>query len=60
MADFMAGAVKHPGVVKARAAAEGMTVHAWAVKHRNDPGVWGKRARLALVFEQEARNKSRG
>jgi len=22
--------------------------------------VWGKRARLALVFEQEARNKSRG
>lgn len=57
MADWMKGAVKHPGVVTERAKAEGMSVAAWAMKHRNDPGVWGKRARLALTFEREARNR---
>lgn len=53
MADpnFIKGAVKHPGAATAAAKAEGLTVHAWAVKHQHDPGTVGKQARLALTLE---------
>jgi hypothetical protein len=52
--------VKHPGAATAAAKAEGLSVFAWAMKHRNDPGVTGKRARLALNFESMARRRKRG
>lgn len=59
MADqWMQGAVSHPGAATAAAKREGLTVHAWAVKHQHDAGVTGKRARLALTFEQAAKRKS--
>lgn len=52
--------VKHPGATTAAAKAEGLTVHAWAIKHQHDPGVIGKRARLALTFESMARRRKMG
>ena len=51
MANWIKGAVTHPGASTADAKAEGLTVHEWAVKHQHDPGVTGRRARLALTFE---------
>lgn len=57
MANWMQGAVKHPGAATAAAKAEGLSVHAWAIKHQHDPGVVGKRARLALTFERTARQR---
>lgn len=52
MANFIQGAIRHPGAATAAAKAEGLTVHAWAVKHQHDPGTVGKRARLALTLEK--------
>lgn len=49
--NFIQAAIKHPRASTAAAKAEGLTVHAWAVKHQNDPGTVGKRARLALTLE---------
>lgn len=62
MANWMQGAVSHPGAATAAAKAEGLSVHAWAIKHQHDPGVTGQRARLALTFERSAnrRKMSRG
>lgn len=60
MANWIQGAVKHPGAATAAAKAEGLSVQAWAMKHRNDPGVTGQRARLALNFESMARRRKRG
>lgn len=51
MTNFIKGAITHPGAATAAAKAEGLTVHAWAVKHQHDPGTVGKRARLALTLE---------
>jgi hypothetical protein len=44
--------IKHPGAATAAAKREGLSVHAWAEKHKHDPGTTGKRARLALTFEK--------
>lgn len=55
--NWIQSAVQHPGAATAAAKAEGLSVQAWAMKHRNDPGVTGKRARLALNFEEMARNR---
>lgn len=51
MADFIQGAIKHPGAATAAAKAEGLTVRQWAMKHQHDSGVTGNRARLALTLE---------
>lgn len=51
MANWIKGAVSHPGAATAAAKAEGLSVHAWAVKHKGDKGTTGNRARLALTFE---------
>jgi hypothetical protein len=48
--NFIQSAISHPGAATAAAKAEGLTVHAWAVKHQHDPGTTGKRARLALTL----------
>ena len=60
MANWIQGAVSHPGAATAAAKREGLSVQAWALKHRNDPGVTGKRARLALNFEAMAKKRKRG
>lgn len=49
--------VKHPGAATAAAKREGLSVQAWAMKHRNDSGVTGKRARLALTFKKMAQSR---
>lgn len=54
------GAVKHPGVFKASAKKAGMSTAAYAEKEKNAPGKTGKRARLALTFERQARQKKQG
>jgi hypothetical protein len=50
--NFIKAAIRHPGASTAAAKSEGLTVHAWAVKHQHDPGTTGKRARLALTLEK--------
>jgi len=51
------GAVKHPGSLTKSAHAAGMSVHAYAEKEQHAPGKLGKRARLALIFERQAKKK---
>jgi hypothetical protein len=60
MANFIKGAIKHPGAATAAAKAEGLTVHQWAVKHQHDAGTTGRRARLALTLAQLRPSKSTG
>lgn len=55
MADWMKGAVRHPGAFTAKAKAAGKTVHAYAEEKRSAPGLLGKQARPALTFEKAAR-----
>lgn len=48
--NWIAGAVKHPGALKASAARAGMSTSAFARKHAHDSGKLGQRARLALTL----------
>lgn len=59
MSNWMSSAVSHPGAATAAAKREGLTVHAWAVKHQHDKSVTGRRARLALTFEKTAKSNSK-
>jgi hypothetical protein len=54
---WIQGAVEHPGAATRKAAAEGLTVHEWASRHRHDKGRTGEQARLALTLERVARNR---
>ena len=45
--NWIAGAIKHPGSLRAAAAKAGQTTRQYAAAHANDSGVTGKRARLA-------------
>jgi hypothetical protein len=58
--DWMAGAVKHPGIEKRAAAKEGMSTHSYLEAHKASPGKAGQRARLGLEFEREARMRKHG
>src|SRR5882672_633518 len=48
---WIQGAVKHPGVEKAAAKADGESTHAYMEQHKDSPGKAGSRARLGLRFE---------
>ena len=48
-------AVKHPGAFTRKAKAAGMSVSAYAHKMQHASGTTGKQARLALVFERQAK-----
>ena len=50
MADWIKGAIKHPGVFSAAAKRAGKTTHQFAEEHKHSSGKVGKRARLALAF----------
>ena len=52
---WMQKAVKHPGAFTAKAKAAGMSVSAFAQKNKHASGTLGKQARLALVFERQAK-----
>ena len=49
--NWIAGAIKHPGAETAAAKKAGMSVQAYAQKHKHDSGKAGKRARLALTLK---------
>lgn len=49
MADqFIAGAIKRPGALTAKAKAAGMSVYQYAVAHQHDKGVTGDECRFYL------------
>lgn len=50
--NWIAGAIKHPGVEKKAAAAAGMSTQAYMEKHKDDKGTAGKRARLGLTLSK--------
>lgn len=50
MANWIAGAVKHPGAFTKQADKAGKSVHAFAESHKHDSGKTGNRARLALTL----------
>lgn len=56
---WMQGAVKHPGSFTAFAKRSGKSVHAYAEEKKHTSGKTGKRARLALVFEQASKKKKK-
>ena len=49
-ANWIAKAIKKPGVEKAAAKKAGMSTHAYMEKHKHDSGKAGKRARLGLTL----------
>lgn len=57
MANWIQGAVKHPGVFSAAAKRAGMSTRAYAEANKNASGTLGRRARLALTFEGMASKK---
>ncbi len=46
----MQHAVKHKGALRKAASRAGMSTSEFANKHKDSPGVVGRRARLALTF----------
>ena len=53
---WIADAIKKPGAETAAAKKAGMSVHAYAEKHKDNSGKAGKRARLALTLEKLPRH----
>lgn len=45
-------AIKRPGALTRKAQAAGMSVQAFARKHKNDKGLTGKQARFALTLKK--------
>lgn len=45
--NWIAGAIRHPGSLRAAAAKAGQSTKQYAAAHANDSGTTGKRARLA-------------
>jgi hypothetical protein len=57
MANWIKGAIKHPGAEKRAAAKAGISTHAFMEKHKGDSGKSGARARLGLRLSAMARKK---
>ena len=55
MANWIQGAIKHPGAFTAKAKAAGKSVAAYAAEKKNAPGVLGKQARLAQTLRKIGR-----
>ena len=51
MANWIAGAIKHPGAMTKAAKAEGVSNSKDEQAHKHDAGKAGKRARLALTLK---------
>lgn len=47
---WISGAIKHPGALKRKAKAAGMSTQAFAQKHKHDKGQTGRQARLAITL----------
>ncbi len=50
MANWIKGAIKHPGAFSAQAKAAGKSTAEFAQEHKHDSGTTGNRARLALTL----------
>jgi hypothetical protein len=57
--NWMAGAVRRPGALRAKAKRAGMSTSAYAKKHAHDPGRTGKQARLAQTFAKFRRGSKK-
>ena len=55
--NWIAGAVKRPGALTAKAKAAGEGVQEYAQEHKGDSGRTGKQARLAITFSKMRRKK---
>jgi hypothetical protein len=56
---WIAGAVKKPGALTAQAKKAGMSPMEFARAHEHDPGVTGRRARLALQLSKMRKGGSK-
>jgi hypothetical protein len=54
---WMTTAVKRPGALTAKAKRAGMSVQAYAQKHKHDSGVRGEEARFALNAKKVAKKR---
>jgi hypothetical protein len=54
---WMKKAVKHPGALTAKAKRAGMSVQAYAQKHKHDSGVTGEEARFAVTAKKVAKKR---
>jgi hypothetical protein len=50
MANWIQGAIKHPGALTAKANKAGETPMSFASKHKSDSGKTGQQARLAVTL----------
>ena len=50
MADWIKGAIKHPGALRAKAQAAGESTHQFAEQHKGDSGTTGQQSRLGLTL----------
>lgn len=57
MANWIAGAIKHPGALTRKAARAGKTPMEFAREKRHAPGTTGRQARLAITLARLARRK---
>lgn len=48
--NFIQGAIKHPGALRRKAQAAGMSTMAYAAAHKNDKGITGRQSRLAITL----------
>lgn len=51
MANWIKGAIKHPGAMTAAAKREGVSNSKYEQEHKSDSGKSGERARLAMVLK---------
>ena len=51
MANWIQGAIKHPGALTKKAKAEGESPMGFAKEHENSKGTTGKQARLAMILQ---------
>lgn len=51
MANWIKGAIKHPGAMTKAAKSEGVSNSAYEQEHKHDSGKSGSRARLALSLK---------
>jgi hypothetical protein len=54
---WMQKAVKRPGALSAKAKRAGMSVQAYAQKHKHDSGVTGEEARFAVTAKKVAKKR---
>jgi len=56
---WIKGAIKRPGVFRAKAKSLGVSTAALAQRWKGKKGVWGKRARLAITLRKLPRRGGR-